>query len=237
MLYWFIDQIMFDILRRLRRPKHSCWIFVMTDEYLMGYHATDRYERVLTTGCTFDGLNKLEGWKRWKTGTLKNGFVASLEDLRSCITGFLDEYALDKCYKRTATVIFPKAINPDHMRYVVLVFKELGFKEVNVYNPEIEISLPSKRMMTSEERAEFVKRLELADLNDDAPLCWNGLSYDLLAKEDLHYSSLGCMYCGSVTVEIDYAPGEIFPNARGVGRVHVCSNCLRQQRHKKIGRI
>ena len=92
MLYWFIDQIMFDILRRLRRPKRSCWIFVMTDEYLMGYHATDRYERVLTTGCTFDGLNKLEGWKRWKTGTLKNGFVASLEDLRSCITGFLDEY-------------------------------------------------------------------------------------------------------------------------------------------------
>jgi hypothetical protein len=45
------------------------------------------------------------------------------------------------------------------------------------------------------------------------------------------------MYCGSDTVEIDYATGEIFPNARGIGRVHVCSDCMRQQRHKKTGRI
>ena len=228
---------MFEFIKNWRKPKRSIWIFIITDEYLEWFHATSKRERVFTSGLSFDGLNKLEGWERWSPGTIRNGFITSFDKVEASIRKVLSTDGLENCYKHTVTVIFPKTINAEHVKFIVNTYKDHGFKYVNVYNPELEISVPSRRPMPVEERVAFIESLKQAEKVDDDTLCWQDVSYELLAKQDLHYSSLGCMSCGAETVEIDYAPGEIFPCARGIGRVHVCSDCLRQQRHKKIGRI
>jgi hypothetical protein len=121
------------------------------------------------------------------------------------------------------------------MKFIVDVLKDQGFKEVNVYNPEVEISSPSKRTMTLEERLSFVERLKHTALIDEYPLYWDGIAYDLLANEDLNYVSLGCIHCGCDIVEINYDMNAIFPNTKGKGTIYICPKCMKQQRHKRRG--
>ena len=226
---------MFDFIRGLFKPRRSFWVFVITDDYLLGYHATSMYERALTSGCTYDKLNKLEVLRRWNPGDFQNGFISSPDNVKSVIVGLFQENGLNNCYKHSATVIFPKTTSSVHMKFIVDVLKDQGFKEVNVYNPEVEISSPSKRTMTLEERLSFVERLKHTALIDEYPLYWDGIAYDLLANEDLNYVSLGCIHCGCDIVEINYDMNAIFPNTTGKGTIYICPKCMKQQRHKRRG--
>ena len=89
--------------------------------------------------------------------------------------------------------------------------------------------------MSEDECIAFVDQLRKADLENCHPLVWDDISFDLLAKEELHYTDFGCMYRGSDTVEIRYDRNEIFPNTNGRGTVYVCPKCLKLQRHKSQG--
>lgn len=226
---------MFEFLKKWRKPRRSFWVLLITDGYLMGYHATCKHERSITSGCTFDGLNYLEWMDTMEPGPFRKGCITDMESAESCMVRLLNQYNLDKCTKDTVTVIFPKAINPNHLKFISDVLKGQGFKEVNIYNPEIEIALPGRRLMPIDERIAFVERLRDAELMDDHHLIWEGMSFDLLAKEQLHYSDYGCMYCGCDTVEIRYDMNEILPYTYGNGTIYICPKCMKQQRHKARG--
>lgn len=224
---------MFEFIRKWRKSKRSFWVLLITDGYLMGYHATGKRERSITSGSTFDGLNYLEWMECMEPGPFRKGCITDLHGAEACIVNFLNQYQLDRCAKNTATVIFPKAVNPDHLRFIADVLKRQGFKEVNICNPEIEIALPRRRQMSEDECIAFVDQLRKSDLENCHPLVWDDISFDLLVKEELHYTDFGCMYCGSDTVEIRYDRNEIFPKACGCGTIHICSECMKQQRHKR----
>ena len=226
---------MFEFINKWRKSRRSFWVLLITDGYLMGYHATGKRERCITSGCTFDGLNYLEWMDSMEPGPFRKGCITDLHGAEASIVKFLNQYGLDRCAKNTATVIFPKAVNPDHLKFIADVLKGQGFKEVNIYNPEIEIAIPGRRPMPEDERASFVERLRDADLEDCYPLVWDDMSFDLLAKENLYYTDYGCMCCGCDTVEIRYDRNEIFPNTNGHGTVHVCPKCMKLQRHKARG--
>ena len=226
---------MFEFINKWRKSRRSFWVLLITDGYLMGYHATGKRERCITSGCTFDGLNYLEWMDCMEPGPFRKGCITDLHGAEASILKFLHQYGLDRCAKNTATVIFPKAVNPDHLKFIEDVLKGQGFKEVNIYNPEIEIAIPGRRSMPEDERASFVERLRDADLEDCYPLVWDDVSFDLLAEENLHYTDYGCMCCGCDTVEIRYDRNEIFPNTNGRGTVYVCPKCMKQQRHKASG--
>ena len=226
---------MFQFINKWRKSRRSFWVLLVTDGYLMGYHATGKRERCITSGCTFDGLNYLEWMDCMEPGPFRKGCITDLHGAEASILKFLHQYGLDRCAKNTATVIFPKAVNPDHLKFIADILKRQGFKEVNIYNPEIEVSLPGRRPMPEDERIAFVERLRDAELVDDHHLVWEDMSFELLAKEDLHYSDYGCIHCGCDTVEIRYDMNDILPYTYGYGTICICPKCMKQQRHKARG--
>ena len=218
-----------------KKPKHSYWILVIADEYLIGRHATSKYERAFTFGNTFDHLNFLEWRDRMDPSPFRKGCIIDFENAERCIVQCLNRDGLDKCAKGTMTVIFPKAINPEHLTFIADILKKQGFKEVNIYNLEIEITLPDRRLMPEDERIAFIEKLRNADLVNDRHLVWDDISFELLAKEKLHYSEYGCMYCGCDIVEMNYDMNDILPHTYGRGTIYICSNCMKLQRHKPRG--
>ena len=161
--------------------------------------------------------------------------ISTFAGEEACIVKFLNQYQLDRCAKNTVTVIFPKAVNPDHLKFIADVLKGQGFKDMNIYNLETENAIPERRPMPEGERASFVERLRDVGLENCYPLVWDDMSFDLLVKEDLHYTDYGCMCCGCDTVEIRYDRNEIFSNTNARGTVHVRPKCLKLQRHKAQG--
>ena len=109
---------MFEFIRKWRKSKRSFWVLLITDGYLMGYHATGRYECCITSGCTFDGLNCLEWCDRIEAGPFRKGCITDLSGAETSIVNFMNQYQLDRCTKNTATVTFPKAVNLDHLRFI-----------------------------------------------------------------------------------------------------------------------
>ena len=69
---------MFEFINKWRKSRRSFWVLLITDGYLMGYHATGKRERSITSGCTFDGLNYLEWMDSMEPGLCASSGCASI---------------------------------------------------------------------------------------------------------------------------------------------------------------